>query len=363
MSPRPGWPFVIVLVILSCSRAAANPIRNRLALNRINRGLAGRVLDFTHNHGADNRLWSPALGERRDLYVYLPPGFDPCQRYPLVFWLHGFAQDEVSFLLDVVAPLDRAITCGKLPPVILAAPDGSFKGRACFFSAGSFYLNSRAGAYEDYLMCDVWNFLHEHFPIRPEREAHVMAGVSMGGGAAYNKGIKYRDRIGAVLGIFPPLNTRWIDCHGRYRGNFDPDCWGWRTDYSRRREVVARFYGVFTVRMGQVVRPLYGNDPNTVELVRGDNPVEMLDLYDLKEGELEMFVAYGKKDQFNLDAQIESFLYVARCRGLTVTAYANPRGRHDRATALGFFDEAVDWLAVRLAPYSPPLAVLTPHGP
>ena len=360
MSARPCWPFLLVLLILPCSRAGANPIRNYLALDRINRHLAGRVLDFTRNHGSDNRLWSTALCKRRDLYVYLPPGFDPCQRYPLVFWMHGFAQDEMSFLLDVVPPLDRAIACGKLPPVIIAAPDGSFKGRACLFSAGSFYLNSQAGAYEDYLMHDVWDFLHEHFPIRPEREAHVMAGVSMGAGAAYNKGIKYRDRIGAVLGIFPPLNTRWIDDHGRYRANFDPEHWGWRTDFSRRREVVARFYGVVTVRMGQVVRPLYGKDPDIVEQVSGDNPIEMLDQYDLKEGELEMFVAYGKKDQFNLDAQIESFLYLAHCRGLTVTTLVNPKGKHDRPTALGFFDDAIDWLAPRLAPYSPPLALHTP---
>src|SRR5262245_51228352 len=304
MSLRSRWPFLLVLLSLPWSQAGANPIRNRLALNRINSRLAGRVLDFTHNHGADNRLWSPALGQWRDVYVYLPPGFDPCQRYPLVIWLHGFAQDEISFLRDVVPPLDQAIACGKLPPAIIAAPDGSFKGTVCLFSPGSFYLNSKAGAFEDYLMVDVWNFLHEHFPIRPEREAHVMAGVSMGGGAAYNKGIKYRDRIGVVLGIFPPLNTRWIDCHGRYLANFDPNCWGWRTDYSRRREVVGRFYGVITVRLGQVVRPLYGNDPNTAEEIARENPIEMIDLYDLKEGQLEMFVAYGQKDQFNLDAQI-----------------------------------------------------------
>src|SRR5439155_25821632 len=129
MSPRSRWPFLLVLLILPCSRAGANPIRNHLALNRINSRLAGRVLDFTPNPGADNRLWSPALGERRDVYVYLPPGFDPCHHYPLVIWLHGFAQDELSFLRGVVPPLDQAIVCGKLPPVIIAAPDGSFKGR------------------------------------------------------------------------------------------------------------------------------------------------------------------------------------------------------------------------------------------
>ena len=41
-----------------------------------------------------------------------------------------------------------------------------------------------------------------------------------------------------------------------------------------------------------------------------DNPIEMLDTHDLKEGELDMLVAYGRKDEFNIDAQVESFLAV-----------------------------------------------------
>ncbi len=359
MSPR--WPVVLMLLVVSGSPAAARPLRNHFALARTERKLAGTVHDFTHNHGSDNRIWSSALGKPRDLYVYLPPGFDPCQRYPLVMLMHGFAQDEVSILLDVLPALDAAIVAGKLPPAIIAAPDGSINGRACLYNAGSFYINSRAGAFEDYLMVDVWNFLHEHYPIRPEREAHVLAGASMGGGAAFIHGIRHRDRVGVAVGIFPPLNSRWLDCHCRYRGNFDPSCWGWRTDFSRRKEVVARFYGIFAIRLGQVVKPLYGNDPNTAELVARENPIEMLDAHCLREGELAMFVAYGKKDQFNLDAQVESFLYAAHQRGLTVASVCDPDGKHDVRTALRLVPYAVEWLAPRLAPYSPGFAC--PAGP
>ena len=48
---------------------------------------------------------------------------------------------------------------------------------------------------------------------------------------------------------------RWLDCHGRYMRDFDPDCWGWRTDFSRGHEVVGRFYGVVTIRLRQVIEP------------------------------------------------------------------------------------------------------------
>src|SRR5262249_62399560 len=56
-----------------------------------------KIVDHTANHGKDNRIWSRSLYQRRDLYVYLPPGYDPSQRYPLILWLHGFTQDEQSF--------------------------------------------------------------------------------------------------------------------------------------------------------------------------------------------------------------------------------------------------------------------------
>src|SRR5207245_7915585 len=63
-------------------------------LDRLNGRIHGQVLDFTHNHGADRRIYSAALDDRRDLYVYLPPGYDPCRRYPVMIALHGIVQDE-----------------------------------------------------------------------------------------------------------------------------------------------------------------------------------------------------------------------------------------------------------------------------
>jgi S-formylglutathione hydrolase FrmB len=344
----------VLLGLVAALPSAGHPVRIFFELERVNRRLGGQVIDYTNNHGADRRLWSNALQQPRDMYVYLPPGYNPHKQYPLILWLHGFSQDEGSFLRDVVERLDQAILSGRLPPAIVAAPDGSLHGLDCLFSAGSFFLNTRAGAFEDYLMIDVWDFLVQNYPIRPEREAHVIAGASMGGGAAFNKGIKYPERFKVVVGIFPPVNLRWVDCHGRYMGNFDPDCWGWRTDVSRGREVVGRFYGVITIRQRQVAFPLYGRrNPETLAEVSRENPIEMLDAYDVREGLLDMYIAYGGRDQFNIDAQVESFLYHARERGLTVQVGYDPQGKHDRATAERLLPGVLDWLGPRLAPYAP----------
>jgi S-formylglutathione hydrolase FrmB len=321
-------------------------------LDRINRHLHGVVVDHTHNHGADRRIWSPALGGPRDLYVYLPPGFQPCHAYPLVIWLHGFAQDEQAFLLEVVRPLDQAIAAGQLPPCIIAAPDGSPTGSPCFLPGGSFFLNSKAGRFEDFIVQDVWNFVVTHYPIRPEREAHVLAGVSMGGGSAYNLGIKYRDRFKVVVGIFPPLNSRWVDCHCRYFGNFDPNCWGWRTEFPPN-EVIGRFYGVVAVRMKRLADPVFGRGPDVLDAVSQENPIEMIDRLNLQEGELAMYIGYGGKDQFNIDAQVESFLYRAHERGLSVSVGYVPNGKHDLSTAFKLLPDVLAWLTDQLAPYAP----------
>jgi S-formylglutathione hydrolase FrmB len=346
---------VVVLATVVSPPARGQHLFQRGELDRTNRKLAGHVDDYTNNHGADHRIWSNALCERRDMYVYLPPGYDPCKKYPLIVWLHGFAQDEQSFLGDVVPKLDRAMVDCKLPPAIVAAPDGSLNDARCLFNAGSFFLNTKAGAYEDFLMVDVWDFLFNHYPLRPEPGAHVIAGVSMGGGAAFNKCIKYPDRFKVVVGIFPPVNLRWENCRGRYFANFNPDCWGWREDFQRPLEPVGRFYfGLVTIRMRQVFAPLFGRrDPTAVDRIIRENPIEMLDLYDVREGEREMFIAYAGKDEFNIDAQVESFLYVARQRGLTVGVAYAPHGHHNRLTAFRLLPETFEWLAPRLAPYAP----------
>jgi pimeloyl-ACP methyl ester carboxylesterase len=350
---RIAWLGAFLVLGFAATSVQAGEHCSRYELDRVNRRLCGRIIDHTHNHGADRRIWSAALHERRDLYVYLPPGFDPCRQYPLVLWLHGFMQDEKSFLNQKAEWFDHAIACGQLPPMIIAAPDGSLKGTANIFAAGSFFINSKAGNFEDYIMCDVWNFVVTHYPIRPEREAHAIGGMSMGGFAAFNLSIKHPDVFKVVIGVFPPLNLRWVDCHCRYMSDFDPCCWGWRTQMDNGWEVVGRFYGVITIRLRHIVDPLFGRGPKALAAVARENPIEMIDTYGLQEGVLDMYVAYVKRDEFNIDAQVESFLYRAHQRGLTVSVGYDPNGRHNTNSAGKLFPGIARWLGPRLAPYSP----------
>jgi S-formylglutathione hydrolase FrmB len=332
-----------LLLTAAGQRACAIDLFLRGELERVNRCLHGRVLDFTHNHGADCRFWSPALCARRDMYVYVPPGFDPAKKYPLGIFLHGAAQDEQFFLKVIAKEFDRAIAAGDLTPVIVAAPDGSMLGRPSFFKMATFFANTDAGRYEDYLMEDVWNFLMTNFPIRPEREAHVLMGASMGGAAAFTNAIKHKDRVKVAIGFMPALNLRWIDCHGRYESSFDPGCWGWRTQL-RPFEVVGRPKGPFKVRFRDLYAPLIGHGPDAMAKLSRFNPIEVMDQYDLKPGELDLYVAYGGKDEFNIDAQVDSFLFRAKERGINIGVEFDPQGRHDTETGKRLLPGAIRWV-------------------
>jgi S-formylglutathione hydrolase FrmB len=323
-------------------------------LDRLNRKLHGKIIDYTNHHGADRRIWSPALCHRRNLYVYVPPGFDGTQAYPLMIWLHGLNQDERDYLDDLAEKFDAAIATGCLPPLIIAIPDGSIYQSNGFFHKGSFFLNTDAGNFEDWLMHDVWEFVLAHYPVRPEPEAHILAGMSMGGFAAFNLGIKYRPQFHVIIGIHPPLNLRWVDCHNRYRGNFDPCCWGWR-DQLRSHELLGRFYLVYPVRLKKILDPLFHPGTDALARITQENPTEMIETHGLRECDLSMFVGYGGKDQFNVDAQAESFLEFAKQRGLFVTVGYIPNGHHDTSTALKLLPKVIAWLAPQITPYSPPL--------
>ena len=354
---RAAWLWILAGLAATASDAPAQLLGSfRVGgpdeVAKVNRRLAGKVHDFTHNHGTDRRIQSKALGEKRDLYAYTPPGYDGVTPFPFMLFLHGLGQDEKIFL-DIVEGFDAAILKGESPPFVIVCPDGSVGDRPSLVHAGSFYINSKAGRFADYVAGDVWDFAHNTFALRPERDAHVIAGASMGGFGAFNSGFKQRSRYGSIVGVMPPLNMRYGDAEGHYLTHYDPANFALR-EIGRRNELVGRFYGVVLVRSRRITDPLVGKDREEANrLVTQENPYEMLATYDIKPGEFNLFVGYGRKDEFNLDAQVESFLDEARRRGIAVETLVLPDGRHNIATARSMMPAVSRWMLPIVAPYVP----------
>ena len=136
----------------------------------------------------------------RDLWVYLPPGYDdePERRYPVLWHLIGFTgTGSMAVAGNRWAPgladrLDRLIANG-CPPVIVAFPD-------CFTRwGGSQYLNSSAlGRYEDYLCDELVRFLDGSFRTRGTAAARGVFGNSSGGYGALRLAMRRPGVFGAA---------------------------------------------------------------------------------------------------------------------------------------------------------------------
>ena len=142
----------------------------------------------------------PGDPHARDLFVYLPPGYESGgERYPVLWVLTGFTGRGRQLLNDGAwAPalndrMDALIESGRCGPAILAMPD-------CFTHlGGSQYVNSEGlGRYEDYLVRELVPLVDERFRTRPGARHRGVVGKSSGGYGAITLGMKHPDVFSAV---------------------------------------------------------------------------------------------------------------------------------------------------------------------
>jgi poly(3-hydroxybutyrate) depolymerase len=340
--------FVLLASAAAPARAQVFALVN---LDHLNSKLRGRVIDFTKNHGADRRIISPILGRPRDLYVYLPPGYDPSIAYPLILFLHGADVDEHDFLDpgDLKA-LDWMISRGEVPAAIIAAPDGTYEGKNRITSTHSLWVNGLGGRFEDHVVYEIVPFLRQTYSIRPERQAHALLGVSAGGFGAMAIGLKHRDLFAAVATIAGPLNMRIDNIQGRYSDDFDPSTYRERTEYDPNM-IIARYYlGLLRRRVKTYLEPIYGPGPDMITKIARDNPADLLSSTGLQPGELAMYVNYPGCDNYNFDAQDQSFAWLAAQRGIAVELSEVAGGRHNLPYIERAEPPAYLWLGRQILP-------------
>ncbi|HLW38625.1 MAG TPA: alpha/beta hydrolase-fold protein [Candidatus Eremiobacteraceae bacterium] len=159
----------------------------------------GEVQNLRHSSKMlrDNPLGDPA---DRDLYCYLPPGYDNSQaRYPVIYFLTGFTGTGRSmlnfdpFAESMDARLDRLISSGEMPAAICVLPD-------CFTRlGGSQYMNSSAtGRYEDYLIEEIVPLVDERLRTKAGRDHRGVTGKSSGGYGAMRLAMRQPQTFGAL---------------------------------------------------------------------------------------------------------------------------------------------------------------------
>jgi len=166
----------------------------------MNASTRGRIDVVQHSSQLlrNNPLADPA---DRDLYCYLPPGYDESrQRYPVIYFLAGFTgrgkshfQIPDPWAQPLDARLDRLIASGALPPVICVNPD-------CFTRfGGSQYADSSAtGPYERYVTDELVPFVDARFRTLAGRDHRGVTGKSSGGYGALRLAMRHPDVFGAL---------------------------------------------------------------------------------------------------------------------------------------------------------------------
>lgn len=341
--------LAVICALLGVCSTASGQIQSLVSVEKTNAEIAGRVIDFTQNHGEDRRIYSKILDQKRDLYVYLPPGYTPEREYPLVMWFHGAFGDEHAFLDTAQIPyIDGLIRRGCCQPMIIACPDGTYSGKNWVWTDHSLYINGCGGRIADHVMCEVVPFLHCKYSICACRCGHALVGVSGGGLGAVTMAIRRRDYWGHVATLAGAVNMRYFNCHEDYFEDFHPATYRWNPEYDPR-QIVGKFAnGLIRLRSKSFVEPVWGCLDSPMQGIRRDNPADVLCRSDLKPGQLSIRLAYGGKDELNMDAQGASFAWLARCRGIHVTVDRYPEEGH----SFDFFYPAQQatyrWLCQRL---------------
>lgn len=146
----------------------------------------GKVLEGLTFH-------SRLIGDMR-YTIYLPPGYETnVRRYPVVYLLHGYTDDDTGWLqfgeADRIA--GEAMLKGEIPPMILVMPDGGV----------TWYVNDYNGKkpWADMFIKEFIPYIDSLYRTRPEKQFRGIAGLSMGGYGALQTAMRNPDMFVACV--------------------------------------------------------------------------------------------------------------------------------------------------------------------
>ena len=194
--------------------------------------------DVAHGHVNQQRYFSKVTEKWRRCFVYTPPDYETSgkTRYPVLYLLHGWGEDETGWYrqgrVDLI--MDNLIASGKAKPMIIvmdnlnavkpgesaaifgarwlapappagaAGPGRGGRGGLAGFTGASF---------TEMMLSDLIPMVEKTYKVLPGRENRAMAGLSMGGMQTFRTTLSNLDKF-AYIGGFSG------SCGGR-GGTFD----------------------------------------------------------------------------------------------------------------------------------------------
>ncbi len=137
----------------------------------------------------------------RDVFVFLPPGYDAnrTRRYPVVYALHGYSIGAEQWSKEIHVPqtIEGAFAQGA-QEMIVVLPDSKTVHN------GSMYSSSvTVGDFERYISHDLVAYIDAHYRTIANRTSRGLVGHSMGGYGASRIGMKHSDVFGSLYIMSP----------------------------------------------------------------------------------------------------------------------------------------------------------------
>ncbi len=172
------------------------------------------------DHGTVAKVWydSPALGMKRRMSIYTPPGYETSgdRRYPVLYLLHGMGGDEEAWLTQGRAAqiLDNLIAEGAVEPMIVVMPNGNASQEA---APGETHFglvpptvalpHTMDGAFEE-AFPDIIAYVDRTYRTKADKQHRAIAGLSMGGFHSLHTSKQYPDMFDYVGLFSAAINPR-----------------------------------------------------------------------------------------------------------------------------------------------------------
>lgn len=184
-------------------------------------------------------IWRGVIpGATRKSMVYVPPGFQPERRYPVIYLLHGMPGSPWSYVnsLSLAALSDTLIAKKLVTPFIAVVPVAGPSGH---------YSGEWTGEWEQYLVNQVVPWVDAHLPIDSDPAGRTLAGLSAGGYGAIDIGLRHPMLFGRLEswgGYFTPNRDGSLtDAGAAARAAHDPQLLA-RGEATLLRSLRTRFY-------------------------------------------------------------------------------------------------------------------------
>ena len=157
------------------------------------------------------RYESGVTGTTREATVYLPPEYDPAQRYPVLYLLHGIGGDRHEWTRGASAHaiLDNLIAAGGIAPLIAVFPNGRAMADD---RVPEQIFNPEAiaafAAFEHDLLDYLIPAVESNYRTHADADHRALAGLSMGGGQTLNFGLAHLDTFPWVGAFSAAPNTK-----------------------------------------------------------------------------------------------------------------------------------------------------------